>query len=246
MGKFLLPLFLLIVWTGLSRGQTSSQPEASGPAKAARFAPGTKLRVELDKTLDAKKARPGDPILAKTIDELKSGGEVIAPRGSRIVGHVVSASPHEKGSPSRLEIVFDTLELEHKAEIPMKATVEALARPVENTPMGSEETGPVPGATSPVGPGNRGGMPQGVGTGQPAAPNVGTTANSTGASGGTTPQSGKISPNAEGVMGMSDIALAPGPAQDSLLTSEKHNVKLESGTQMIVRHDGAERSTSCK
>jgi hypothetical protein len=58
--------------------------------------------------------------------------------------------------------------------------------------------------------------------------------NPTGAPGTATPQSSKISLNAEGVLGMPELTLAPGPAQDSVLSSEKHNVKLESGTQMIL------------
>ena len=84
--------------------------------------------------------------------------------------------------------------------------------------------------------GPRGGMSQG-GTTQPAAaPNAGTMGNSSGAPSGATPQqSGRISLNAEGVQGMPELSLAPGPAEDSVLTSEKHNVKLESGTQMILR-----------
>jgi hypothetical protein len=152
---------------------------------------------------------------------------------------VVAASPHEKGSPSRLEIAFDKFDLEHGAELPIKATVEALAKPATNTPMATEDTSPTPTGVAPMGSSNRNGMSQGGGggTGQPAAaPNAGTMGGRTGAPSGVTPQqSGRISLNAEGVQGMPELSLAPGPAQDSVLTSEKHNVKLESGTQMILR-----------
>jgi hypothetical protein len=237
MTKFLLPLFLASLWIGLSRGQTSPQPQANGPGMAApqasHFEPGTKLRAQLDKTIDAKKAKPGDPVLAKTLDELRSGSEVVAPRGSKIVGHVVAASPHEKGSPSRLEIAFDKLDLENGSAVPLKATIEALAKPAENAALAGDDTGasPSPGGTAPTGPGNRGAMPQG-GMGQPGGlPNAGATGNPS----GTTPQHSTISPNAEGVVGMPEMSLARGPNQDSILTSEKHNVKLDSGTQMILR-----------
>jgi len=238
----LLPLLLLSTfWIGVSRGQTSHQPTASGPAtaptsQASQFAPGTKLRAELDKTIDAKKAKPGDPVLAKTMDELESEGAVVAPRGSKIVGHVVAVSPHEKDSPSRLEIAFDKLVLEHGSEVAMKATVQALAKPVVSVPIATDDASPGPGGVPPIGPGNRSSMPQGPGsTGQSAgAANAGTMGNPTGAPGAATPQSSKISLNAEGVLGMPELTLAPGPAQDSVLSSEKHNVKLESGTQMIL------------
>jgi len=101
--------------------------------------------------------------------------------------------------------------------------------------MAAGDTNPAPSggamSTSP-----RGGMPQGGGAGQPGvAPNAGSMGSPSGASGGAPSQSDKISLNAEGVEGMPELSLTPGPAQDSVLTSEKHNVKLESGTQMILR-----------
>jgi len=241
MTKFLPLLLLSTLGIGLSQGQTSDQPATSAPTEASlsqvsRFATGTKLRVELDKTIDAKKAKPGDPVLAKTMDDLESGGKVVAPRGLKIVGHVVAASPHEKGSASRLEIAFDKLDLEHGAEVPMKARVQALAKPVSNATTATENTGP-PSSGVPIAPSNRGGAgPGGGGMGQAGStPNAGTMGNPTGTPIGASPPSGKISLNAEGVLGMPDLSLAAGPAQDSILASEKHNVKLETGTQMILR-----------
>ena len=237
MRKLLLPLLLSALGIGFSHGQTSetSQPAMASATQASHFAPGTKLRVELDKTVDAKKAKAGDPVLVKTLDEMKSGGEVVAPRGSKIIGHVVAASAHEKGSPSRLEIAFDKFDMQH-TEVPMKATVQALAKPAASPSMAAADSNPAPSGGAPMSTSPRGGMPQGGGAGQPGvAPNAGTVGSPSGASGGATPQSGKISLNAEGVEGMPELSLTPGPAQDSVLTSEKHNVKLESGTQMILR-----------
>lgn len=226
-----------VLVSGVSLAQNSSprQSAADQPAVTRMgFAPGTQLRAELDKTVDAKKVKPGDPVQAKTIDELKSGTEVLAPPGARIVGHVVAANPHQKDTASRLEIAFDKVELGNGSEIPMKATIQALAKPVTNVNTGGDYAGPPVGGSAPMGAAGRGGMQPG-GMGQPASPpnpgNMG--------SPGTTPTqnapSGPISFNAQGVQGMSGVSLSPGPAQDSVLTSEKHNVKLDSGTQMILR-----------
>jgi hypothetical protein len=44
-----------------------------------------------------------------------------------------------------------------------------------------------------------------------------------------------LPPNAQGVIGISGMSLSTGAAEDSLLSSQKHNVKLDSGTQMILR-----------
>jgi hypothetical protein len=217
--------------TGGSAQNAASQPGVNTP----RFSPGTDIRAELDKTVDAKKAKPGDAVYAKTLDELKSGTEVVAPRGAKILGHVVAAAPHEKNSPSRLEIAFDKLDLGNGSEIPMQAAIQALAKPVTNIAAGADNMGQPMGGYTPMGPGNRtAGMQPGT-MGQPAGPaNTGNTGN---AGGMPAPNSsnGGISPNAQGVAGISGVSLSPGPAQDSVLTSEKHNVKLEGGTQMILR-----------
>jgi len=228
---------ILVLLAGTSFAQApAAQQNSAKEENASRFAPGTELRVELEKTVDAKKAKAGDPVLAKTMDELKSGTEVIAPRGARIIGHVVAAAPHEKNSPSSLEIAFDKLEVGNGSEIPLKASIQALEKPANYAPMASSDnmgTQPI-GGNTPTGSGGRiGGMNPG-GMGQPSGnSNPGYPGNAGNTPGQSAPSN--ISPNAQGVIGMSGVALSAGPAQDSVLTSEKHNVKLESGTQMILR-----------
>lgn len=46
--------------------------------------------------------------------------------------------------------------------------------------------------------------------------------------------SGRIPLDAQGVIGVSDVSLNTGAQGDSTITSQKHNVKLEGGTQMIL------------
>lgn len=231
-----LVLILLLVGS-LSAVQISVAQQDASPAEpgASRFAAGTELRVELEKTVDAKKAKPGDPVVAKTLDELKSGAQVIAPRGAKVIGHVVAASPHEKDSPSRLEVAFDKLEVGNGSEIPTKASIQAVEKPENYAPPASENPGGQQAGSPPMASSNSrmGGLsPSGMG--QPSgAPNSGNAGNTGTMPSQNTPSS--ISPNAQGVIGMSGVSLSAGPTQDSVLTSEKHNVKLESGTQMILR-----------
>jgi hypothetical protein len=218
---------IAVLLAGASLAQAPpAQQDTAKEETTSRFAPGTELRVELEKTVDAKKAKPGDAVLAKTIDELKSGSQVIAPRGAKVIGHVVAAAPHEKDAPSRLEIAFDKLEVGNGFEIPTKASIQALEKPENYAPMGSDDQAGSPPAASGSsrmgGLGTRGMESSGANSG-----NAGTMP--------TRSAPSKISPNAQGVIGMSGVSLSAGPAQDSVLTSEKHNVKLESGTQMILR-----------
>jgi hypothetical protein len=232
-----LPLLLsAVLLSGMTLAQNASTPQNEATNRSeqtqVRFAPGTELRAQLDKTIDAKKAKPGEMLEAKTLDDLKSGAQVIAPRGSKIIGHVVAANPHEKDTPSRLEIAFDKLDLGNGSQAPLQATIQALAKPANTVNPGSDNMGaPMGGQSGPMTGGR--GMQQPSGMGQPVPSNTGGMG-----SGAGYPQnapSGPISPNAQGVEGISGVTLSAGPAHDTVLTSNKHNVKLESGMQLILR-----------
>src|ERR1700734_2758388 len=220
-----------VLLTGASLAQVPGQSNSESPLQgaAARFSPGTPIRVELAKSVDAKKAKVGDEVIARTMDDfLSDKNEVLGPRGSQIVGHVAEVSPHQGNSPSTLGIVFDKMVLKSGTEVPLKASIQAIGPP-ESTATFNDAMAGQPGS---------GGMPSMSSPGRGAfggtSPNPGgppTSADPT--SGSAT--SGRLTPNAEGVVGISGLSLSTGAAQDSSLTSPKHNVKLDGGTQMILR-----------
>jgi len=218
--------------------QDSGAPQNAQPATEARFAPGTALRVELVKTIDAKKAKPGDPVVVKTLDELLAGTQVVAPRGAKILGHVVAATPHKGDTPSTLEIAFDKISLSPENEVPIKAVIQALAEPEMPTAAdyasGNGPAGGNPGNSNPMGR-SAGGYPPMNSPAGPA-PNPASVGNPGGPQGGGPAAANKPLPlDAQGVIGMSGVTLSAGAQADSVLTSQKHNVKLESDTQMILR-----------
>jgi hypothetical protein len=66
--------------------------------------------------------------MAKTTQAVKSNGQVIIPKGSQLVGHVTEAKAHVKGqSESALGIVFDKAILKNGQEVPLQASIQALA-----------------------------------------------------------------------------------------------------------------------
>jgi hypothetical protein len=215
--------------------QDQSNATTPGAAIQLRFAPGTALRVELVKTIDAKKANAGDPVVVKTTEELTEGSQVVAPRGTKIFGHVVTATAHHGDTASTLEIAFDKITLGSGNEIPLKAVVQALSKPVQSASAGDYGSAGTTTGQSPMGgpmgspAGGRmgGGLPQ-------STPNNGGMGNPNGMPGaGSRPQSAPLPANAQGVIGISDLSLSA--ETNSVLTSQKHNVKLEDGTQMILR-----------
>jgi hypothetical protein len=208
-----------------SFAQDTNQAAPSQPPWMS-FTPGTVIRAEFDKTIDAKKAKVGDQVLARTSDDLKSSSPNLTPKGSRIIGHVVEVTPHQGSSGSTLGIVFDKLVLKDGSEIALPAKIQAIGFPDTTVPVNDDQAinkiGGNAGAP-PVGPMGSGGAPP-SGSGSERIP-----------SGMPTNSDAKLPLTAQGAVGMSGVELGTGNGQESLLTSKKHNVKIESGMQMILR-----------
>ena len=115
-------LFLVLVtglFTGVALAQSSgdSQTKASASQNttasaetSGQMAPGTIIPAELAKSVDAKKAKPGDQVVAKTTQDMLANGRVVVPRGAKILGHVTQAKAREKGeTESTLGIAFDKI-----------------------------------------------------------------------------------------------------------------------------------------
>src|SRR5581483_876120 len=103
--KFSVLALVLIAFAGSATAQTSSTQSSSNAAATASG--GTTINAVLDKSIDAKKAKAGDQVEAKTTADAMVGTTSI-PRGSKLVGHITEAKPHEKGNAeSSLGIQFD-------------------------------------------------------------------------------------------------------------------------------------------
>jgi hypothetical protein len=195
---------------------------------------GASLVVELTKSIDAKKAKAGDEVSAKLIQDFLANGRVIAPHGSKLQGHITEVKVYSKEErESVLGLVFDTLVLKHGGEIPLHGVVQALAPPREE--VFDDQSSPYDGQMS-------GGSQPTSGMRAPpfADPRVlrdhtradalksagnpksyGKTANAYPA--------GWLGAGAHGVFGMSGLMLKP-----SRVVSTKSNVKLEGRTQMVI------------
>jgi len=225
--KILLYSLLLaacVVIVSLAQDASQTLP-SQHPAMA--FSAGTVIRAQLEKTVDAKKARVGDPVSATTTDDLKSTPPNLATTGCRIVGHVAEVTPHQGSSPSTLGIVFDKLVLKDGSEMPLPAKIQAIGFADSTVPINDDQTinkmgGNVGTTQSATTIGAGGGQPSGYG-GQRLPSSMPTNSDA------------KLPFTAQGAVGMSGVELGTGNAQESLLTAKKHNVKIENGMQMILR-----------
>lgn len=229
-------------------GNASASANASGNANGsnASLSNATNVQAELTKSLDAKKAKVGDEVTARVTQDVKSNGQVAVKKGSKLVGHVTDVKTRSQGeSESRLGIAFDHAVLKDGQQIAFNAVVQALAPPV-SAAAGADDAGLIGGgaqAPTPSGGGTPGGsMGAGpVGTiGNTVGRTVGNTAGTvTGTASGTVNGAGgALNGNSRGVIGLQGLTLntsASGSAQGSVISSNSRNVKLDSGTQMVLQ-----------
>ena len=229
----------------------TSSTQAAGDTAAGRIAPGTIIPAELAKSVEAKKAKSGDQVIAKLSQDMLSNGQVVIPRGAKIIGHVTEAKPREKGEQeSTLGLAFDKLVTKDGRELPLNANIQALGAPISNFNSNAGAGGNAPMSESGGMPGQMGGSAStGMGGGGRAGTSTGAPAGVPGNSGGNYPQDtgnagaqsgghGALEPGATGVVGLSGLSLSSGSDGSSVITSQNKNVKLDSGTQLMLRVNG--------
>jgi hypothetical protein len=216
--------------TSANQEQTSGTP---------RIAPGSVIPVQLTKTIDAKKAKPGDEVVAKVTMDMKSNsGEVIVPKDTKVVGHVTEAQARSKDQKeSQVGIAFDRAMLKgSKVSLPM--SIQAVIAPPSNN---TNSSGGAPDQGAPPAGGNSAPSPMAGGRSGSAASQAPPSSPTPNAVPTDSTQQGSPRPpitgNTQGVVGISNLKLesAPIAAQGSVLSSEKNNVKVESGTMLLLK-----------
>jgi hypothetical protein len=221
------------------------------------------MNAALSRPVDAKKNKPGDPVMARTTQATQSDGQVVIPKGTQLVGHVSQAQARSKSqSESALGIVFDKAILKNGQQVPLNVTIQALATAstMASSSAGADDLGLSGGAAGgSMASGRRSGGASALGgvsstaggaVGSVASPAanvgsaangaVGSTANAAGAARGTVGglnAAGQLTSDSQGVFGLNGLNLASvaaGSAQGSLITSTSQNVHLDSGTQIVL------------
>jgi len=256
---------------GANRTQASGQTTAGASAgtsanskETGSVAAGTALHAELSQSVDSKKAKAGDPITAHSTEAVKTDGQVVIPKGTKLVGHVTRASARSKGdADSVLAVQFDRAILKDGREMPLQATVQALAVEQRVAAVGPEDLQPagnagnIEGGAAGAGKAGNRGVVGGVGNtvggaASGAASTIPrTTEDATGAVNSTVSSaakasgraetglssSGELLPTSRGVFGLSGLNLnanAANSTEGAVITSAGKNVHLDSGTQMLL------------
>lgn len=247
--------FLLSASAGF--GQTRNTVQNQGE-QAPLLAHGTALNVQLSHSLDSRKAKPGDEVIAETTAAVKVDGKVVIPNNTKLVGHVTRASARAKGDPdSVLAVQFDRAVLKDGHEMPLQVTLQAMA-PDQGTPAVSgddlQPLGNIEGGAAGAGAaGNRGtvggvgastvgGASSGAASTVPRTTDQNATVNSTAGAGaghasGGVNSSGELKPTSRGVYGLNGITLSPNTAnsnEGAVIMSAGKSVHLDSGTRLLL------------
>jgi hypothetical protein len=201
------------VANGAQASQAPAPPSATAPANNSK--PRGAVPVELTNSLDSKKLKAGDPVTARiTADLHMRSGETI-PRGSKLTGHVTEAKARSNGDPqAALGITFDKITIAHGNDILIKGVLQAVGPSLSSSGQPEVSVGG-PGMM----PGHEG---QGVGTTPPPMGGL-----------SQTQETSKpvLNARSEGVVGIRNLELG----ENSVLRSGGKEVRLDSGTQMIVQ-----------
>jgi hypothetical protein len=208
---------------------------------------GSTVQAELTKPVDVRKNKPGDEVMAKITQDVKSDGRVVLPKGSKVVGRVTQAQERAKGQEeSQLGMAFDHAILKDGTQMPVAFTIQAIGRSESEAAAATaaETDGMMTG-------GNAGGMTSAGGNagmqsrgglggvtsnaGGVVGSAAGTTLNTAGNTGAAV--TGSLGATSQGVVGLPGMTLSSAPSSmagvGSVISSKDSNVRLDSGTRMI-------------
>jgi hypothetical protein len=221
--------------TAANTQPAGTQSAANQAAPAHRTLQLVEVKAELSSSLDAKKAKEGQPVTAKLQDDVQVPDAQALPKNTVLEGHVDQVQASENKGDSSVVVTFDKARLKDGQELPIKATVVAMHQPVN---LAAENQGGMPaaaagpgmsgGSMAPSGGGSSSGMGR-AGGASPSTPNTGSEAQSmpNQAAGS---QQGGASQGIPGVMLKSDIH----QHSSATFMATGRNVKVPDDTQLEV------------
>jgi hypothetical protein len=207
----ILPILVaLIVAIVVSPGVTAAQESASGPLQMAG------ANVWLDKGLDAKKAKQGDPVSLKLLNDTKIPNSRELPKNTILLGHIDAVQPSVNKGDSTIQVTFDKAQLKDGQTLPIKVTLMKIIPPpsysnLSGGSLPSDKTStPSTGAAAVADPGAAG--PR---AGSPAMQGA---------------QAGQVSGDVNGVLLKSDV----NETASGTFISKGRNLSLGAGTELQI------------
>jgi hypothetical protein len=234
-------LALFVASVCYAQDNAAQEDLTPGPTDSSGAALKGTFPVTLLKGLDSKKMKVGDVVVCQTVAALHMRNGLMVPSGAKVIGHIAQVTARSNGSPdSTLTMAFDQIEYAKGKELPMKGTLQAIGPSLGEGPntgfagsnvlMGGHSASGATGTRSGAG-----------GTGRSAGANVdspggsstpGTTMGPQATSAGN-PSSTRpvLLATSQGAVGVKNLQLDA----DGVISSPGKEVKLDNGTQMLIR-----------
>lgn len=235
-----LNIVLLTVFFAVAQDKTAN---TDSPAEKVLIASGTHFDAKLVQTLDVKKAEIGDEVVFKTTESVKQNGEVVIPKGTRLVGRITEVQRKTReNAVSKIAVVFERLENKNLS-IPVNAGIVSIVDIATNARSGGLFETDAAGnsrstATSPSSRKSSGGTGLLGGTTGAVGSIVNTTTETVG---GVTDTVGNTAGRTTGALGRTSngiriIRTADVSATGSTtLSVENENLRLQKGTSFQIR-----------
>ena len=223
-GKFLL---LILLFSTSLMAQTGNSPSVSN------------VFAVLTNSLETKTATAGQELILRTVSDVVVGGEIVIPKGSKMLGHITQViTKGENGSRSVMAIVIDKAVRKDGVEIPVQAIIAAVAAPKDGS-LSSDPAYGMMHSNEPkmTGSGSAGSL-AGTGTLPPSSKASSTAAVATADLKGRMDETFLLDENSQGALGYEGLSLSWGlasPPPFTIFVSKSRNLKLETGTQMLLR-----------
>ena len=220
------------VFAGAAALGQSQTPQSDNGTQPERKIQMVQTQATLDHTLDAKKAKQGEPVTAKLVQNVEIPDAQALPKNTVLEGHVdqVQASDHK--SDSMMVVTFDKAKLKDGQELTIKATILAMSEPALMQQQGGAGAPAGAGAPMPSGGAPSGGGSGGSGSMSQSSPSPSSTPSPQPMNGA---QAASGSPQ-QAQNGVPDVTLQSDIHQHNSATfmSKGKNVHVPDGTQMQV------------
>jgi hypothetical protein len=238
----------ILLSTFFAAGAMAQSPAPSETTNGqVLLAGGTAINAELDTSIDSKKAKSGEAVMAHTTETMKAAdNREIMPKGTKLMGHVTQAASRANGgTETMVAIQFDKAKLKDRQEVPLaNFTIQALAAPSNPSAAGNGDSDSVnapssrtgasssnPSSNNPSMSGSRGARPD-------ATPGAQSNASSAPSGNYGGPNAvGPLPTDARGVFGLGGVRLAKataGNTDSSVIVSDAKNLRLDKGTRMLL------------
>ena len=130
--------------------QTSASAQAQSSAESARERAITDrylttVHTELVSKVDTAKAKPGQEVSARLVDDAELADGTKLARGSRLLGHVMQVQPKTDQQAAAVLLLFDRAEVKGGQPVPVRSVIEMVAPPGNGLPKALDNSMPMGG-----------------------------------------------------------------------------------------------------